>query len=450
MGILTKHFSHLNSNPIITYNTGTLYDVGMGEYIYDENGLCYLNAGLSTTMSGFVGAGQTYKSTVALSLAMSMLGIYPDSDCIILDAENTLSEQRCHAVSHHPEFPIDGRVVISGSEGKNVAEIWGIIEDIAKAKEKNKKDCTVEMPFIDPATGKKKQAWIPTVVIVDTISELKAKVTKDMVEEKGLDDKKIKTIYMADGNQKTVFNNLLSTYAVKYGIVVICCAHTGKNIEMDSYTPPKKQLQYFQQDERLKNVGSNFDRLTRTLTRTKAKTLYDGSKECYYPDGPTHANDINEVSAQIIRNKSGMGSGCIMPLIVSQQEGLLSTLTYYHLLKQYNKYGLEGGNVHKPVLKSDASISRNNARSLFNSDYALRRAIEITGQICWIGTHWNTSKMPWDFSNSGKNILDAIVNSKDPQLKDILESRGWWTYGKCDRPYMALPDILNKVIPIKK
>ena len=67
--------------------------------------------------------------------------------------------------------------------------------------------------------------------------------------------------------------NDLPARASKAGVYVIMTAHVGDKMDLDPYAPAPKQLQYMKNNDRMKNVGSNFEFLTTSLVQTLKATV---------------------------------------------------------------------------------------------------------------------------------------------------------------------------------
>jgi len=435
------------------YNTGTMYDVMTGSYVQGYDGKWYLNGGIPQAITGIHGGGNLYKSTMMDSFIVGMLRIY-GIDCFDIDTEGSKGKERVSdfvADPLHmqlwPEPPdMESAITIKSDPLETtITPVWEFLKEIAAKKEANRKKCQVELPIVDPATGKKTKAWIPTVVFIDSLTELESDEEGEMLDsKKGIEDKKNKTIWLVDGNKKTLLTRAIRKMSAKYGICFVCSAHKGKNSDLDSHTPTPKQLQHMKQSDRMKGVGSRFEFLCHVLSQvTSAKLIPDAKGEALYGPGPV--TDINEIILKIQRNKSN-ASGISSEFIVSQDEGLLNIVSYLHYIRKTGYVGLDGGSAkprHACVWYPDVSFTRNSVRGLAENDYSLCRAIELTARYLYIQRNWNLSKIPFDFTQTPEKVFDALTSNK-AEMKAILETTSYWTIGKCEREYMSIMDILDK------
>ena len=71
-----------------------------------------------------------------------------------------------------------------------------------------------------------------------------------------------------------------------------------------------------------------------------------------------------------------------IPIIISQSEGVLASLTEFNILKETQRFGFEGTlQSYANVLRPDVKFSRTTIRSKLEEDAMLRRAINITCEL---------------------------------------------------------------------
>ena len=140
-------------------------------------------------------------------------------------------------------------------------------------------------------------------------------------------------------------------------------------------------------------------------------------------------------------------SGTTTPFVASQTKGFLNAVTNYHYLRLNNYFGLNGNKQkQQPFLMPDTTISRNTVRQIAGSSPQVRRALELAAQYCFIKNNWNTRDLHVDFSMDPNKVFDILNSDKKKTLvQDILNTRGYWTYGKCEIPYMSLIRMLELV-----
>lgn len=446
----------VDSGDSVAFNTGTRYDLATGIFQPGVDGEWYLNGGLSAHINAFVAPNGNFKSTIANSLIMRATGIYNNSETMINDTENSLDKNKERAVNMAEELA--GNI-----STENILWMKGIdydldtwdefIKSYCTKKEAAQKDYMVETPFIDPVTLKPLKVWIPTFVFCDSISELVSSGEEELIDgakSKGIGDSKANTVYMLDGNKKTLFIRTMRRRCQKYGLIFVCTGHYDKTIQMDMYNPNPKETLFAKQDWKLKGCGSKMKFLSSIYARMAASVLVDSNKESLYADGLTPAKDIHEVDIVLERCKTA-NAGEMFPFVCSQSKGLLNAVSDYHYLRLNEYYGLEGNKQRQQVaLLPDVTISRNTVRELATAKPQLRRALEICAGLCYIKNNWNCAQYPYDFNITPSKLFEKLTADKNKTLVDeILNSRGYWTYGKCDIPYMSLFTIMEKAKALK-
>lgn len=455
MNPLFDQISRERELPAISYPTATLFDLQVGSFKQGFDGKFYCTGGLTRGVSGVIGGPSTYKSTIMGSLVMRALHIHKGTSAIIHDAEVSFIRDLDRVDRLADEFMrMEGRIpddfVTYLDDSDTLTDNEDVVNKMCANKEAHRKDFIAESPFIDK-TGKRVRMWIPTYLVIDTYTNVASADARELVG-KGIANSGLNMIYMKDGGKKSVYLPQLNYLANKYGICVILTAHVGKqsNLDGNPNVPPPKELQYMRQGESIKQVGSQFDRLTNPLIQTmSAKKLIasDGKPEYNYKN-TTPLEDLNEVAVKVLRNKSG-SSGTIVPYVLSQQDGLLNTLTNYHYLRSNKYYGLNGNmQRHQAAFMPDVTLTRNSIRELTESNAELRRALEISAQYLYIVSNYNTAALPYDFTLTPTQIFDKL-NAKSKELVPrILNSRSYWTASvdnKDKQEYFSIFDILELV-----
>ena len=434
------------THPLRIYNTNSMYDLLTGSVIRGTDGKWKIHGGLPSGITGIVGKENTYKSTFANNLMLNAMRCYSESENVTVETEGAYDEQRLMSLCGN-EVDLNKIIFLSGTI-YNLDATYDVIKEICKEKEKNKKKYTVQTPFIDLRTGKLAEAYIPTFISIDSYTEMYSVTEQDMMNEGGIDSKKNQTIYMVDGNKKTLFIRNIRKLCETHGLCVCLTAHVGKNIDMGGYGPVAKQLPAMRQSDRLKNVGSKFTFLTRNCSQIMStKLLQDSNKNSLYCQGETPATDLHEIAVSMIRCKEN-SSGTIFPFVVSQSLGLLKDASHYNYLRNNGYYGLVGNKQrHSSALIPDNQLTRNSVREKCKESYELSRALEITARYLFIKNNWITGNLPMSFSRSPEELYEAITKSNSIEMNDILNSENAWRYNrtKDNREYLSVFDIVEKL-----
>lgn len=455
MGLL-KEMDVVSSDDLASYNTDSLFDVGTGHFSMGVGNEWYLNGGLLPHINVFVAPPGNYKSALTNSLARRSHGIYGDSDMVINDSEDSLDKDKERAARMAEEHRRDEDVLWLKGIDYDLDTFDTFMKEYCQKKEDHAKELTRTTPFINPNTGEIIRVMIPTYAFNDSLTELVCSGEEELIEgekSKGIGDSKANTVYMLDGNKKTLFLRTMRRRCQKYNIVYLATGHYDKVIQMDMYSPNPKETLFSKQDYKVKGCGSKLKFLASIYARCQASILVDSNKEALYADGNTPARDLHEVDVVLERCKTA-NAGEMIPYVCSQANGLLNAVTNYHYLRLHNYFGL-GGNKMKqqPMLYPEVTVSRNTIREMSNADPKLRRAIALTAQYCYIQNNWNHAQMHVDFTQSPEKILDALLSDKSRDLKsEMLGSRGYWTFKEDDDkhpPYMSLIRILELINFVK-
>lgn len=444
---LLSELNIVDSGDLMNYNTGTLFDLQTGRYVPGVDGNYYLNGGLAPHINAVVGPNGAFKSTIACTLLMRALGIYVDAEAIIEDTENSLDKDKSRATHMAEDLyqaSIENRIVWLKGIDYTLDDLHELIKKICFKKEANRKEYIVKTPFFDKMTGKNLMMWKPTFVFIDSLTELTAATEADLVEaEKSKSISEANTLAMVDGNKKTMFTHIIRRICQKYGVVLIVTGHFDKILQMDMYNPTPKDTTFSPKDWKTKGCGSKLKFLASIYARTFAALLQDSNKEPMYACGTGPMKDVLEIDLTIERCKTS-NAGETLPFVGTQTLGLLNTVSNYHYLRLHNYFGLLGSKQkQQPWILPDTTISRNTIRELSDSNYQLRRALEITAQYCYIKNNWDTREYPVTFDKDPQQLFDVLNSDKNKNLiSDILNTRGYWTYCECEHPYMDLFQIL--------
>ena len=440
----------------IGFNTDTMYDAFTGYYQQGVDGEFYLNGGLRPHFNAIGGPNGSYKSTLMNSLVQRASCIYKNSDAIIIDTEQSLSQDIDRALRMAGElFKVEHKADVAWKNGVAL-QLNGtlkFIEEVLADKRSKEKEMMVETPFFDPFTGQPFRYWIPTFMFVDSLSQLMSEREEGVIEDAGgVVGDGANTSYMVDANDKTRFVRTLLAKCVKYGIVMCISAHYKKALNMNGqYNPTPKQTPYAKQDWKLNGVGGNMMFVANNYVTVTSTKLQDPNKDAFYGMEDSGATtDLSEVVALLERCKTA-AAGTTFPFIISQSSGLLNAVSNYHYLRSNNYYGLVGNKQrHSVFLTPEKSFTRNTLRQLAETTPEVRRALQIAATICFIKNNWNLTKVPYDFSIDPQALFDRLTSDKHKEaLSDVLASRSYWTYQKDERPYMSIFRILNIAEAVK-
>jgi hypothetical protein len=154
--------------------------------------------------------------------------------------------------------------------------------------------------------------------------------------------------------------------------------------------------------------------------------------------------DLFLVTLVQLRSKTGP-SGLIVQQIVSQQEGVLPSLTEFHYVKNNDRFGL-GGNVQNYYLElvPEVKLSRTTVRGKLDSNPLLRRAMTVTAEMCQMTYLWHD--LEEGLMCTPKELYDDLIKL-GYNWNILLNTRGWWTNNndssKHELPFISTMDLLR-------
>ena len=431
-------------------NVGSMIDIATGTFELGINGEWLLNGGLAP-ITAVCGRAQTYKSTIVDSLIAQALIRYSRMDVLKYDTEsNSFGLERFDKMAGKR---IQDRITLSNMSTLPLPDFIEGLKAAQAFKMKNKKEYTVETPFLDANTGKPIVMWIPTIIDIDSFSCLRTSNETELMETLSVEDSKQNMTAMYDGKVKRSLMRMFSHWSYKYGMYFLMTAHVDDQYDLDPRKPSQKQLQWMKQSDRLKSVGSQFEFLTNILLQCVSPTpiLDSSKKEAEYPNGSGTNVDINEVNLRLLRCKTN-AAGTTIPLVMSQTLGILGDLSNYHYMKNNGDFGFNvKGHNRYSMLTPEVRLHRKDIISTLEANVEVCRGLEILSHLKWILNYWNVDKMNTNIPETAEKFIEMIVANDTIAISDILNSRGYWTYDKDnDRPYMSIMDILDILNGVKK
>ena len=154
--------------------------------------------------------------------------------------------------------------------------------------------------------------------------------------------------------------------------------------------------------------------------------------------------DLNTVKLTQLRSKSGP-SGYTLEIVVSQTEGVLPTLTEFHFIKESDRFGLTGNNVHYQIaLLPEVTLNRNNVRENIDKNNKLRRAINITSELLQLNIFHNV-RLDTEGINCTPEELYKDIKELGYDWDVLLNTRGYWVIDQYENkiPYLNTIDLLR-------
>lgn len=431
-------------------NLGCGLDIPTGNYQKGAKGENILNAGLAY-LTGIVGDGNKFKSTILWYMLLMVLNRYPRSSGLAYDTEISLEYERLLQLAWLMEYiggidlRGDKRLILTNAikySGNKFFEQWTAR---ARYRMENPEKFLLASPFIDK-DGRQMKILNPHITGVDSLSNLTADAIIKMQKENEIGESGLNTEAMRSSLIKSQMLMQLPTLSGGAGCYMLMSAHIGEGIQMDPFAPPTKQLQFLKQNLKFKNVPQKFRFLMNNCWYAENAQVMERDKMPLYPrssdDNLTGDTDLNKVTLRNLRGKFGV-TGIPLEIVVSQSEGVLPGLTALNALKS-NKFGLGGNDRNYYAdLYPDEVMGRTTARDKIQTNYKVARAMEISMEMMQIYDLWHTfdSRLKME----PKEVY-AKVKEKGYHWDQLLETRGWWTFNNEDpglRPFLSTKDILE-------
>jgi hypothetical protein len=294
------------------------------------------------------------------------------------------------------------------------------------------------------------RALLPSISAIDSVSQWTSSGVEEQHDKHMVGASGNNTEAMKSGAAKSQMLMQMPALMGSTGGYVLMMAHIGDEIVMDQYAPSTKKLQQMRGNQKFKNVPEKFTFLTNNCWECMAAPPLrnKSTKGPEYPlkgvedvEGDT---DLVMVSVKNLRNKSGP-TGMPFEIIVSQREGVLGPLTEFHLIKEMARFGL-GGNDKSYYLEllPDVNLSRTTIRSKLNESAVLRRAMNITSELCQIGMYrMDIGDTPLV---SAKELYEGL-KAKGYDWSVLLNTRGYWMYEEDvtpqTLPFLSTLDLLR-------
>lgn len=445
----------------VMINIGCLLDIPTGQYLPGRHGEYILNGGLGG-VSGVVGIGNQFKSTFMhyqMLAAASCIAETTETSMNTFDTEVNIHET--HLARFTKLFPVFKKAFLEAANGI-MGYVWTITDktvyfgnewyEVLKTwlKEKRKSATLRVTPFQIRGGG---QLMIPTPTFgeIDSFTLFETENVAEMQDKHELGDSGANTMHMRQGAAKTRFLMEIPGLAMGAYHYLLMSAHIGKTIEMASGpmpAPPIKKLQHLKNGDTIKGVTEKFTFLMANLWHNTNATpmINQGTKTVEYPrnsnDDLNLDTDLCAVTVRQLRSKSGP-SGMTIEVIISQQDGVLPSLTEFHYLKGNERFGISGTLQHFALdLLPEVKLSRTSVRSKIDENEKLRRALTITSEMCQMRELWHH----WDDGRvcTPKELYDDL-KAKGYDWDILLATRGWWTLDNDQHPipFLSTYDLLR-------
>lgn len=436
-------------------NLGCLLDIPTGKYFKGKHGENILSGGLSY-VTGVGGRGNTFKSTLAHFMLLRALDRYMNAHGSVYDCEppsvSYARLKQLHSwmpnIGEHDLEEL-GRLLVSDST-QILGNAWfAKIKEFCdqKISKEHIKSFTAETPWVD-ANGNYIKALVPSLSELDSLSMMPIEAVETIYDKNEIGASGANHEALKSSGAKSQMLMQLPSLTGAHGLYMILTAHAGDDLALDPYAPPQKKLTFLKNKLKFKQVPEKFTFLTNNLWLcTQASVLQNqATKAPEYPrdssDNLKGDTDLQIITLMNLRAKNGP-TGLPFELIVSQREGILVGLSEFNYIKSHNRYGM-GGHDRSYFLElyPDVSLSRTTVRGKIDDDAKLRRAMEITSELCQMKNLWELP--PGLLCEPAELYKDLKDKGYD---WDVLlgDTRGYWVFNGVPDPkhFLSTMDLLE-------
>lgn len=320
------------------------------------------------TFVTIIGKSGVAKTTWTIQTAFNMVKDFSDDAFVMMyDLEQALNYTRIKNITGATQEELNNKFVLR-QEKNYIEDIFDSIISIANTKEANKEDFTYDTGNVDEF-NKPIRAYVPTVIIIDSIPTLASRETE------GDEEMKSQTDAMKAAKQLKQFYSKLMPIIKTYNITIFTINHINVKIEINPFAKTQNQIMYLKQDESLPGGNAPIyyaNTLIKFVSSTKFKKEDDGF-------------DGFMVRAELIKSRSNRaGQSC--NLIYNQVSGFDPILTLYQYADDNGL--IDGRNPYK-YFKSNKDIK------------------------------FDSRKFKDEF-NINDNIKNTLMESVTPKLEELL------------------------------
>lgn len=443
----------------VLINIGCLMDIPTGFYVKGARGENILLGGLGA-LTGVSGSGNLGKSSIMHYMSLSAMDrIFSTTETSLgtYDTEMNVHQSRFEELFSKFPYLRDKNIIQDGywnitDKSLYLGEKW--FEELKiylDNKKKNAKDVMVTTPFLSNDNTSNIKILVPTFTEIDSLTDF---ITSDVLKiqnDNELGESGGNMINMRSGLAKHRLMLEMPLLAESFNHFFLITAQQGMEVPIASgpgSPPPAKKLQHMKAGEKFKGVTDKFYFSLNNSWETIKSTLLinQGTKSAEYPrdsyDNNNPDTDLNLVGLKQLRSKSGP-SGYMLEIVFSQDEGVLPSLTEFNYIKTEDRFGIDGSLQNYSLdLLPDLKLSRTTVRSKIDKEPALRRAINITSELCQLN-HFHRDMS--DEMITPKELYEAVKKQGYDWDMILNETRGWWTVNDENHPlkFLSTKDLIE-------
>lgn len=448
------------SNIKLLINIGCLLDVPTGFFVRGKYGENILVGGLGA-ITAVVGRGNRFKSTILHYMMLSAVDRIcstTETSMSTYDTEINIHETALQRLMSRFTNLVNKNIFYEGIWNITDSTIytgntwWEKAKEYLSTKKDNSKNLLVDTPFLDRDNISLQKAIVPTFGEIDSFSEFQTEDIINIQNENELGESGGNMIHARQGLAKTRFLMEIPSLFGRVNHFFLMTAHLGDELQLASgpFTKaPVKALQHMKIGEKIKGVTNKFFFLMNNCWYASNSVVLN-NQTTKAPEYPRNSNDVipgdtdlNEVTLIQLRGKSGP-TGFSLPIIVSQSEGVLPTLTEFNYIKSTkDRFGISGTQINYHLdIYPDVNLSRTTVRGKIDNDVKLRRAINITAELYQVHLF---HRYYYDVLCEPKELYDDLVKLGYDWNVILEHTRGWWCFNDAKHPlkFLSIVDLLN-------
>lgn len=270
------------------------------------------------TFVTIIGKSGVAKTTWTIQTAFNMVKQFNDDAFIICyDLEQALNYTRIKNITGATQAQLNNKFILR-QEKNYIEDIFDSIISIAREKDSDKDAYMYDTGNVDEFNNPIR-AYVPTVIIIDSIPTLSSRETD------GEEEMKSQTDAMRAAKRLKEFYSKLMPVIKTYNITVFAINHINVKVEINPFAKTQNQVMYLKQDESIPGGVAPIyyaNTLIKFISSTKFKEEDDGF-------------DGFLVRAELIKSRSNKaGQAC--ELVYNQASGFDPIMTLYQFAVSHN------------------------------------------------------------------------------------------------------------------
>lgn len=205
------------------------------------------------TFNTVIGKSATAKTTASIQMAMNIVAPFDDGLVIHCDTEGATNYSRVRSVTGQMNSVLDQKYILK-QDTVFIEDIFEFIIQIAETKKADKKKYQYETGLLDEF-GHPIVAYVPTVILIDSIPSLALRDTINDTEMQG------DTYATRKAKKLAQFYRHLGPIIKEANIIVFTINHINDKIDINPFAKTQAQTMYLKMSESLPGGNSPYNRV---------------------------------------------------------------------------------------------------------------------------------------------------------------------------------------------